>query len=580
MLANRAEARYRMAVDRRPSPLRSPYRWLAFALGFGLAAGAFAWLPTGGLPAGAEVPAGAGRWISVLPPLFAVAAAFCFRNVVFALLGAFFLGSFLHFGPDPTVTLPAAGREFLLANLIGQFNIAIFGFLFALVGMIHVTHRSGGIGGLVSSTGNLVRGRRSAMGATALSGLIIFFDDYSNTVVVGQTMRGLADRWKISREKLAYLVDSTTAPVAGVALLSTWIAFEVYLLGSAAGRAGIELGGYELFLQMLPYRFYCWGTLLFVALVAATGRDFGPMLEAERTARSSPPVEASDRPAPPVGPAIFAVLPLATVLAGIVGGIVLVGRARLLTNGEDFSFGNGHSWRAAFGAAVFDPNNPDGPGVVAILFWAAVVGGAVAIALPVAAGRLSIRAALAAYGGAFIALRVALFILLMAWSMKSICEALGTDWYLVSLVGDHIAPEWLPLAIFVVGAGMSFAMGTSFGTMGVLIPVMLPLAAALTAGHPHAPTLFLLSAAAVLDGAIFGDHCSPISDTTVLSSISSGCDHLAHVATQLVYALAAMGLACATGYLLVGVAAAPPWIFWILFPAATFALLRLAGRRC
>ncbi|CAN5164528.1 Na+/H+ antiporter NhaC family protein [soil metagenome] len=565
-------------LPRRSSLLRSPRRWIAFALAFGAVTLFFALLPASPAPGEAEIPAGTGRWVSVLPPVFAVAAAFCFRNVVFALLGAFLLGSFLHFGPNPIVTLPAAGREFLLANLFGQFNLAIFGFLFALVGMIHVTYRSGGIGGLVALSQGLVRGRRSTMGATALSGLIIFFDDYSNTVVVGQTMRGLADKWKVSREKLAYLVDSTTAPVACVALLSTWIAFEVYLLGAAAARAGIETGGYTLFLQMLPYRFYCWGTLMFVALVAATGRDFGPMLKAERAARAPRPDGESGGSLPAVGPPLFAALPLATVLLGILGGIVLVGRARLLAADQPFAWGDAASWRAAFGIAVYDPARPDGPGVVAILFCAALAGGVVAVALPVLSGHLTLRGALGAYAGAFIALRVALFILLMAWSMKSICEALGTDWYLVSLLSGHLAPEWLPLAIFVVGAAMSFAMGTSFGTMGVLIPVMLPLAATLTAGHPHAATLFLLSAAAVLDGAIFGDHCSPISDTTVLSSISSGCDHLAHVSTQLAYALVTMALASLTGYILTALAGTGTWVFWIAFPIAAWGILRFFGK--
>ena len=167
----------------------------------------------------------------------------------------------------------------------------------------------------------------------------------------------------------------------------------------------------------------------------------------------------------------------------------------------------------------------------------------------------------------------------MAWAMKSICESLGTSYYLLSLVGDTLPLPAVPLLTFLLAAGMAFAMGTSWGTMGVMIPIMLPFAWTLGMGDPAQMALFILTAAAVLDGAIFGDHCSPISDTTVLSSVATGCDHLHHVATQLPYALATMTLASVTGYVTVAFFGVSAWVFFVTFPVLALLLFLLIGRQ-
>jgi Na+/H+ antiporter NhaC len=225
-----------------------------------------------------------GHWTAVLPPILAITVAVTFRTLVWALLSAFTLGSVLTFGINPVDFIPGAAVDFMWANFTNQFQVYIFGFLFCLVGLIHVTYASGGIQAMVDRIAGFARTRRSAQAVTFFAGLAVFFDDYSNTVVVGNTMRELTDRYKISREKLAYLVDSTTAPIAGLALVSTWIAFEVFLLGSAARTAGVPLDGYAIFFAMLPFRFYCWGTLTFLVLTFLLQRELGPMLKAERRA--------------------------------------------------------------------------------------------------------------------------------------------------------------------------------------------------------------------------------------------------------------------------------------------------------
>ena len=568
-----------------------PRRWAACVTSLGAICLLLYLIPTGALPE--DTQEGQGLWTSLLPPLVAVVFAICFRSLVGALSLAFITGAILHFGTNPVDFVPGAVNDFLIANILGQFSLYIFGFLFALVGMVHVLYKSGGIQGLAAIFMKVAKSTRSAKMATFGAGLMIFFDDYSNTVVVGQTMRSLTDRFKISREKLAYIVDSTTAPVAGLALISSWIAFEVWLLGSTAQGLGLETGGYEIFVQMLPVRFYCWGTLIFIFLNIITKRDFGPMLKAEQRARTTGAIiagdarpllrENSERLDPPVGTPhrwINAAAPLFTVMVCLIGGILFVGASRLTRDGIEPEFFSLAGLRDIFGITVYDPSLPEGgPGVPLILFWAAIAGGLLAIAMPVAQRILKVKDAVLAYGGSIPTLAVTLFILPMAWAMKSICDALGTSYYLLSLVGETLPLAAVPLLTFLLAAGMAMAMGTSWGTMGVMIPIMLPFAWTLGMDDPMQMAIFILTAAAVLDGAIFGDHCSPISDTTVLSSLATGCDHLHHVATQLPYAVTTMAIASICGYTLIAFTGISAIVYFALLPFVAWSVLRLFGRQ-
>ena len=333
-------------ITARPNLWVSKPRWVFCLVSLGFICALLSILPTGPLTEEAEM--GQGHWSSMLPPLVAVVVAISFRSLVAALSCAFITGAILYYGWNPIIFIPNALKNFLLANVLGQFSLYIFGFLFALVGMVHVLYKSGGIQGLVSIFSNIAKTARSAQVATMASGLMIFFDDYSNTIVVGQTMRSLTDRFKVSREKLAYLVDSTTAPIAGLAVISSWIAYEVWLLSSIVQSIGLETGGYALFVQMLPVRFYCWGTLMFLAINIVSRREFGPMLKAERRARKEGKLISVDaRPIlrenpeslePPAGIPLRwynAAIPLLTVVSGVLFGILCVGIHRLKRAGVE-----------------------------------------------------------------------------------------------------------------------------------------------------------------------------------------------------------------------------------------------------
>ena len=540
------------------------------------------------LRGGSTAPRVLGHWTSLSPPLLAVLVALFFRSMVFALLSAFFAGAFLSFGLNPLIVITLAMHDFIWKSLSSSFSLYIFLFLFTLVGLVHVLSRNGGLSGLVDALGKFATSRKRAKIAIGLGGVAMFFDDYANTVVLGNTMQKLSDKWRISREKLAYLVDSTTAPVAGLAVLSTWIAAEAMLLGDEAKSLGIELSGYGIFLELLPMRFYCIGTLIFLFINSAVGRDFGAMFQAEKRAAlegkvhddGSQPlgIQSSGIMEPDEGTPrrwFNGLIPIACVIFGILIGIVVLGRARIIGLGESFSFGSFEDWRYAFGLAVGDE---DGAGALPVLFLASVFGSLVAFGLTIGQRLMSVRETFQAYVSGMPTMWMAVFILLMTWSMQDICQNLGTAEYLIDLLGDSM-PVWtLPLFTFVVASMMSFATGTSWGAMGILIPLILPLSYSMGAFDAGGGILFFLTAAAILDGAIFGDHCSPISDTTVLTSISTGCDHIAHVKTQLPYAVVTMALSGLFGYLAVA-GNMPLWLFYVLFPLASLGILLVFGRR-
>ncbi len=519
-------------------------------------------------------------WTALLPPVVAILLAVVFRRLLVALLLAVWLGAGLHYSAGPPAAAWHAGKDYLWANLTDTFNAFIFLFTFSLVGMVGVLTRMGGIHGLVEA---IARRARSAAGvrlATALMGIAIFFDDYANTVVVGTTMQPLTDRLRISREKLAYLVDSTAAPIAGIAVISTWIGFEVEQFERVAQFLGLQENGYAMFFQVLPYRFYCLFTLLFVLAGALLRRDYGPMLAAEhraaRTGQVSRPgarlltsAGLSDLAPVPGAPLrwLNAVLPVALVVLGTFGGMLWVGSQSSVFEGRSLVPWSPSDWKDAFiGVGEFDNAGPQ------VLAGAAVLGSLVAIVLAVGQRILTLRQALLGWLSGARVMVLANAVLLLAWSIRSVCTDVGTPLYLTAALHGVVAPELLPLLVFLLAALVAFSTGTSWGTMGILLPTVGPMAWA--SGDP---LVLVLCLGAVLDGAIFGDHCSPLSDTTVLSSIASSCDHVDHVRTQLPYAVTTMLAAGVCGYVLVG-AGGPLWAAYGLGAAGLLAVLLLLGR--
>lgn len=511
-------------------------------------------------------------WTSVLPPLVAIVVALLFRRVIPALFLGVWVGAALVAGLTPGGVargLFDTVQVYVLGALADADHASIILFTFLIGGMVGVIQKNGGTRGIVEHIVRWADTPRRGQLAAALLGLVVFFDDYANSLVIGPTMRPVTDRLRVSREKLAYIVDSTSAPVASLALVTTWIGFEVGLINEAiAGLPTLDLDGYGVFLESILYRFYPILALVFVFAVAYSDREFGPMRAAEERARAGDPVGPSVAVAaaagegeafePPPGiphRALNAIVPVLVLVGGVVVGL--------------FATGEGDTIRDIVGSA----------NSYASLMWASLASVLVAIALSVGQRVLTLDEAMDAWFNGLKGMLFTMIILLMAWALAATTEALHTGDFLATALSGRLAPGLVPALVFLLAAGTAFATGTSWGTMGILMPLVVPLTWGVMEGTGTTGEMHLLYSAVscVLAGAVWGDHCSPISDTTILSSMASGCDHIEHVRTQLPYALfvGVVGLlfgTLPTGYGL------PWWASMALGLAVLLAGLRLIGR--
>ncbi|BAA81554.1 probable Na(+)/H(+) antiporter [Aeropyrum pernix K1] len=482
----------------------------------------------------------------LLPPLLAIALAIVTRQVLPALFLGVWAGGLMLTGYNP-ISATAQSLEWIVENATDSWNatILIFDFIIgAFVGLLFAS-------GALHSAASAIAGRvRSALGATLASwimGVIVFFDDYANTIVVGSTMRPIADRLRVSREMLSYIVDSTAAPVAGMMLVSTWIGFEVGLIKEAIATleeealAGLipaapTIEAYAAWLQSVPYRFYSIFALLLVLLVVLTRRHFGPMLKAEHRAVATGKVlRDGAQPLMPTEtvlgekPAAKTHAPawLFAVSIAVLIGVTLLGM--WVTGGGD------RWWETSFIDALMNADS------ATALLWGSFAAYLVALAGALATRSLSFSTAMEYTVKGMYLMVYANAILLLAWSIKSAADAVGTAEYVVHLAtAAGVSPLLVPPIIFLSAMFISFTTGTSWGTFGIMMPIAVPMAwklAIQTGDVDLAYTVMYASIAAVFAGGIYGDHSSPISDTTIMSSMFTGADHIDHVNTQIPYAL-------------------------------------------
>ncbi len=528
--------------------------------------------PDGSPTATATVSASPG-WLSVLPAILAIIAVILVRQVIPALLLGIWLGAALVQGVGITSLwtgfldiLPVYG----LTALGDADRLAILVFSIIIGGMIGILTQNGSMITVAEGIARIARTARGGQAASSTLGLFIFFDDYANTLVVGNTMRPITDRLRVSREKLAFIVDSTAAPVATLAIVTTWIGFMVSVIDEGAGKIEDWDGNaYNVFLDSLPYSFYPLVAIGLVWLVAISGRDFGPMLTAERRARRhgvtdsagqssdelSATGSAEQAPSPfnrsgPNAPAWAAIVPLLILVFGTFAGIITTG----LQADPDAAtlrdvLGAGNSFTA--------------------MMWASLGAAVTAALLGMASGGQKLEATMEGWLAGARSMMLPAVVLTLAWTLAEVNDALQTDDYLITLLGTSLPAALLPASVFILSAGMAFTTGTSWGVMGIMTPLVVPLAWAVTAGDPAGAAIFSATIASVLGGAVWGDHCSPISDTTVMSSLAAGCDHVEHVRTQLPYAAIGGGATVLVGLLPVGLGA--PWWLGLLLSAGTTA---------
>jgi len=478
-------------------------------------------------------------WLSLVPPLLAILLALIFRQVIIALLIGIFSGAIFINDYNPLIGLLKVIDTYIINVLTGVSHIQIIVFTLLFGGVVGLISKSGGTKGISDLITKFAKTRKSGLLSTWLMGIAIFFDDYANTLIVGNLMRPITDKLRISREKLSFIVDATAAPVASIFIISSWIGFEVGLIHDGLNVIASNENAYDVFIQTIPYRFYPILMLVFVFMIAYFKRDFGPMYKAEKRAveegkvffieniKGTDLTESTEMFGNEDKAKWYnGVIPILVLVFGTIIGLYVTGTNNLSVKGiTEYGLrdiiGNSDSYTALLWAS----------------FSACVIAGIMIISQKI----MNLKETLDAW---FLGLRsmfLALIILTLAWSIGSITNEMKTADYIVSLLGDSLNPRYLPVLVFIVCAATSFSTGTSWGTMAIMMPIVIPLTASVSHLYNFNPidSEIILHGviSSVLAGSVFGDHCSPISDTTILSSMASGCDHIDHVRTQLPYAV-------------------------------------------
>ncbi len=480
--------------------------------------------------------------LSLLPPVVAIVLAMLTRRVLLSLGVGILLGALLLTDFSAANTAQYVGEKVMGLvwddGALNSWNLYILGFL-VLLGMITALITvSGAARAFADWARNHIRNKRDAKLLTMFLGCVVFIDDYFNSLVVGSVARPLTDRYYISRSKLAYLLDSTAAPICVISPVSSWGAYIIALIGGILTAHGFTDSGHlSTFVQMIPMNFYAIFALLLLLCVALMGLDIGPMRQHELDAQKGnlydeskglPPGANSDLPEADSGKIIGLFLPITVLVFATFYFMVSSGGDALAAKNEAFSL-----------IGAFE--NTD---VGSSLFFGALIGLAVTLALVIYQGVDKKMIVKGIVEGAK-SMLPAIYILLFAWTIAGVIGQLETGKYMASLATGNIPFAMLPAVLFILAGLTAFSTGTSWGTFGI----MLPIAADMAMGSHTSMMLPML--AAVLAGAVFGDHCSPISDTTILSSTGANCHHIDHVITQLPYALIVAGISLA-GYLVLG----------------------------
>jgi Na+/H+ antiporter NhaC len=519
------------------------------------------------------------NFTALLPSLIAIGFALLTRQTLLAMFMGIWFGAWLVEGSSLfglVTSLIQTIDTYIMQAIVPQdgnsdhFAIVVFSILTGA--MVGVISHNGGMSGLVQWLQRIAKGRRSGQAVTASLGGIIFFDDYCSALVVGNTMRPLTDGLRISRAKLAFLVDSTAAPISCIAIVSTWIGVQASLLQTSLNSISLEANSFDLIISALKYNYYVWFLLFFIIIMIWRDRDFGSMLKAERRAlkehkdnealfslMSVAPATHHDLFKPEVKPRISnALIPLFIYVAGSIWGL--------------FQTGYGEDFRSIIGSS--DPFRA--------ILWGSLFSLISAILISLISSKQKISQIIDAMEYGARPMLSAVIILTFSWAIAGVNSDLHTAEYIISNISNKITPEFLPTIIFILAAITSFATGSSWSTMAILMPLSVPLTFNILTQYNideiASNPIFLGSIASILTGALWGDHCSPISNTTILSSIASNCPHAIHVNTQLPYALSVAGISVICGLLPLGFGMG--WWQGLIFGAITIiALFQFYGKK-
>jgi len=483
-------------------------------------------------------------WLSLVPPIVAIGAAYITKKVVPSLLSGILIAALI---VSDWSVWPAIKKMFStfvdnvevtnflsMKSFSNSWNLFIILYLISLGIIIALVNRSGGALAYGEWAAKKIKSKKDACTSTMFLGILIFFDDYFNSLTVGTVMKPITDKFKVSRAKLAYLVDSTAAPIVILAPVSGWVA-EVLSQMRIAGIGDTAPGTpFGVFMKTVFLNSYAWMTLLMVFLVARGRVEYGPMKEFEDHAHETADVHVGKEEAKGTqeitgkGRVSDLVLPIAVMFASVFGFMLQTGGYTL--------FGG----KSNFVQSLLDMNSAKA------LFWGGMVTLAFTLILFLPRKLFSLKEVPLLFIRGFNLMRPALVILVLAWTIGSFIKSdLGTGNYIASILSEDFPVAFLPAIFFLLSCLMAFSTGTSWGTFGIMIPIAVPLAVAI------APEQMVSILAAILGGAVYGDHSSPISDTTILSSTGSQCNHIDHVRTQFPYATTVASV-CLVGYIILG----------------------------
>ncbi len=525
-------------------------------------------------------------WLSILPPLVAIVMAFLIKEVYSSLFTGILVAAAIiayYNGANAFLAIFVGILDivdtYVITTISDSGHTSVIVFLMLIGATVAIVSLNGGMKGLVGWLSKHAKTPRSGQIVTFIMDICIFFDDYANTLVVGSTMRPLAKKLRVSKEKLAFIVDSTAAPVGALALVTTWIGAELSYIEEGVKVIGIDESPYSLFIASIPYRFYPIFMLCFVLLIALTGRDYGPMFHAEQRARRGEGyaeetlgrnADSEIEPDASIeGKWYNAVVPILVLIIGTVIGIVVTGYSADVW-ATDKSFGS--KLMTTVGGA---------DSYVALL-WSSIASTIVAIVMTSIQKVLNFRQSMEAMMVGFKIMLPATVVLILAWTLALMTKYMHTaDFVSSALIEWNVTPLLLPALTFVLAVIIAFSTGTSWGTMAILYPLVLPVTWHLTSNAGYAyndgMTVLLDVISCILAGAVMGDHCSPISDTTIMSSTSTGCNHLEHVRTQMPYALTVGGVSLV--WIIFSSLGVPAWLLLILGIVVLWTIVRFVGKR-
>lgn len=510
--------------------------------------------------------------LSIVVPLIAIVLSFITRQVILSLATAVFVGAVILNGGNVFHGFLRMCDQYIVGTVTDTWNVTLMLFILAVGGLIAVMARMGGTQAMALAMARKAKNAKHALVVTWIMGIIIFFEDMANSLIVGPTMRPVTDELRISREKLSYVIDSTAGPVTDMAFISSWVAYEIGMIGIALTTAGLAVENtYGIFLETVPYRFYNIFAIALVIIIILTQKDYGPMYAAEKRARLSGNL-VNEGSTPMMSKELDAMnvkegtpLRMCNAIVPIVTFIVITLLAMYYTGGGFDNAFSIETIKNAFG----DCDS------AASIFYAVVIASIVSIVMAVVQKIMTLREAIDVWMNGCKELLLTVTILLFAWTSGSIMSDLGTGAYIAELVGGTVPGAILPVIIFAVSCLVSFSTGTSYGTTAIMIPIAFPLAMGVNGGVLDAYAV--LTIAAVTSGAIFGDHCSPISDTTIMSSMGSAADLMDHVRTQIPYAVTAAATAAVCGFIPAALGV-PVWICLPIGIVVLYLVVRFLGK--